>query len=575
MRIQHNIPAMNAYRNYNTNTKALQGNLQKLSSGYKINKAGDDAAGLAISEKMRAQITGLEVAQKNAKDGISLVQTAEGALTEVHTMLNRMYSLAEQSANGTYADEVDREQLQKEVSSLREEIDRISEATNFNGKKLLDGSLSGTGGSSAGGSVTSSLELETVDAVKGEWTLSKLAGGANVTNLNEGDKITVSFGLENGSGGTKTISVDLVVGAKQSDGSAKSGLYDADGNYLSDLAAVGTISQTEAQKAIKGLLEKDATIKENFTITNGTNDELILEAKTGGTDTWSVASSTSTKSTIAAATGVTTITDLKSEYAVTTQAVDAYSAINLANVTVWDGKESTLDKAIFEVGGEKFVLYDKGITTLSDTQKQLLADAGVGNNAQVSNVNAGTAPDNTDAGTIAAKISAATGLKAAKGDLATGQFTAGGTGTHISLQSGDSVKKSSGGLTLQIGDTSDDYNKMSVRIKHMDAASMGIGDIDISKQEGASAAMTAIKNAINYVSDTRGDLGALQNRLDHTINNLSVQQENIQDAEATIRDVDVANEMMAYTKNNILVQSAQAMLAQANQLPQGVLQLLG
>ena len=142
MRIQHNIMAMNAYRNYTNNTSALSKNLEKLSSGYKINRAGDDAAGLAISEKMRAQITGLETAQKNAKDGISLVQTAEGALTEVHDMLNRMYELAEQSANGTFEDGTDRKQLQKEVDQLKSEINRIADSANFNGIKLLDGNLS-------------------------------------------------------------------------------------------------------------------------------------------------------------------------------------------------------------------------------------------------------------------------------------------------------------------------------------------------------------------------------------------------------------------------------------------------
>ena len=141
MRIQHNIMAMNAYRNYN-NTTALSKNLEKLSSGYKINRAGDDAAGLAISEKMRAQITGLQAATKNVKDGVSLVKTAEGALQEVHDMLNRMDSLATQSANGTYDDEVDRLNLQKEVNALRSEIDRIADSSNFNGKALLKGLIS-------------------------------------------------------------------------------------------------------------------------------------------------------------------------------------------------------------------------------------------------------------------------------------------------------------------------------------------------------------------------------------------------------------------------------------------------
>ena len=144
MRIQHNISAMNSYRNLTNNNSALSKNLEKLSSGYKINRAGDDAAGLAISEKMRAQITGLETAQKNANDAISLVQTAEGALTEVHSMLNRMVELAIQSANGTYQDDVDRENIQAEIDSLNEEIERISDSTNFNGINLLDGSYGNT-----------------------------------------------------------------------------------------------------------------------------------------------------------------------------------------------------------------------------------------------------------------------------------------------------------------------------------------------------------------------------------------------------------------------------------------------
>ena len=278
MRIQHNIMAMNAYRNYNNNTSALSKNLEKLSSGYKINRAGDDAAGLAISEKMRAQITGLEAAQKNAKDGISLIQTAEGALTEVHDMLNRMVELATQSANGTFDEAVDRKNLQAELDQLRTEINRISDSANFNGIKLFDGSVS-------------------------------IAGSA---------------------------------------------------------------------------------------------------------------------------------------------------------------------------------------------------------------------------------------------------------------------------ITLQIGDTSESFNVLSFTLGNMDAACLGIGAsaVAITNAAVAGSAISAIKNAINIVSTVRGQLGAYQNRLDHTINNLSVMTENIQDAESTIRDTDVADEMMAYTKNNILIQSAQAMLAQANQVPQGVLQLL-
>ena len=286
MRIQHNIMSMNAYRNYNNNASALSKNLEKLSSGYKINRAGDDAAGLAISEKMRAQITGLDAAYKNTKDATSLIKTAEGALQEVQDMLNRMVYLAEESANGVYDNDVDRHALQSEVDALQTEIGRIADSANFNGKKLFSAS----------------------------------------TNL------------------------------------------------------------------------------------------------------------------------------------------------------------------------------------------------------------------------------------------------------------------ASGGFIFQIGDTANSYDKLSMATILSDGADLRdlLSDalhVKISTVAGASAAIGALKSnvatsAINVISTLRGKLGATQNRLDHTLNNLSVMKENIQDAEATVRDTDVAEEMMSYTKNNILIQSAQAMLAQSNAVPQGVLQLL-
>ena len=400
MRIQHNIMAMNAYRNYSTNTSALSKNLEKLSSGYKINRAGDDAAGLAISEKMRAQITGLETAQKNAKDGISLVQTAEGALTEVHDMLNRMVELADQSANGTYDDTTDRANLQKEFDRLKSEIDRIADSSNFNGIKLLDGSLQ------------------------------------------EGTTLSTS---------TTTISAAA----------------------SSTKAAVDVAIKADSKAASKALSFKLAT---------------------GGTAGASVNKS-----------GAVTIT---------VKAGTSYSASEI---------------------------------------QALLANAKKGSSSVA---------DDILTAVQKATVSGA-GITAKSGDTALAATSKGAVA--------DTGKK----LTLQIGDTSDDYNQLNVSIQDMHAATLGLtDDIKIGDQTSAQKAVVAIKTAINTVSSVRGDLGATQNRLDHTINNLSVMQENIQDAESTIRDTDVADEMMAYTKNNILVQSAQAMLAQANQIPQGVLQLL-
>ena len=208
MRIQHNIMAMNAYRNYANNTSALSKNLEKLSSGYKINRAGDDAAGLAISEKMRAQITGLDKAQDNAKDGISLVQTAEGALTEVHDMLNRMYELAEQSANGTFEDGTDRKQLQKEVDQLKSEINRIADSANFNGIKLLDGSMAANGtttiksaGTSTKANVDVSIMADSLFDDKDNRTELKFTLTAVSTNQADGVKVAnngVTISLKKG-----------------------------------------------------------------------------------------------------------------------------------------------------------------------------------------------------------------------------------------------------------------------------------------------------------------------------------------------------------------------------------------
>ena len=397
MRIQHNIMAMNAYRNYANNTSALSKNLEKLSSGYKINRAGDDAAGLAISEKMRAQITGLDKAQDNAKDGISLVQTAEGALTEVHDMLNRMYELAEQSANGTFEDATDRTQLQKEVNQLRSEINRISDSANFNGIKLLDGKMAGY--TDATNTAVKVTKGSAGAAMKVEFDLAGFAVGSKVSA--DGGMMSVSLG-------GKSYDVKVTAGMTAKD--------------FGD-ALIVAINVDKPKGATAGA----------FTATNA-NGKITLTAENNGAD----------------------------------------------------------------AGAE--AVFGTSFTT--------------------------------------------------------------------------SAKEGVGGLVLQIGDTSDSWNQLYVSVKNTNAAAIGIDKLDISTQDGAAAALDTIKSAINYVSDVRGTLGATQNRLDHTINNLSVMQENIQDAESTIRDTDVADEMMAYTKNNILIQSAQAMLAQANQVPQGVLQLL-
>ena len=514
MRIQHNIAALNSYRNLTGNNSAVSKNLEKLSSGYRINRAGDDAAGLAISEKMRAQITGLNTAQKNAQDGVSLVQTAEGAMTEVHSMLNRMVELADQSANGTYADEVDRENLQKEISSLKDEIDRIADSTNFNGINLLDGSLS-TG------------KLPTFTGLDG-LTPTTIAATGNKTELTIGDvtaggvakdkEYSMTFNYTDANGAAKEKTITVTAKDEQT-------LVDANGNQYT-LGTKGQASANEMATAFAGALSADSEVGGQFTVTANAGKLSFVSKETGSTGGSKVLAATTkydtTSATLTAA--QTAGTDAKVEY---------------------DFKTMEKDK-VFTVNGEKFVFATAG--------KQFDSDVNVLETT-------GTNPTADEVGKMA-------GMIANKLGLSDEQVKDDGTKITFSASAGN------GGLTLQIGDTADKFNQMTVSVGDMHAKALGISDVDISTQAGAKAAVDKIKSAINSVSSTRGDLGAIQNRLEHTINNLSVSAENMTAAESRIRDVDMANEMMAYTKNNILVQSSQAMLAQANQLPQGVLQLL-
>ena len=397
MRIQHNIAALNSYRNLGTNNTGVSKNLEKLSSGYRINRAGDDAAGLAISEKMRSQITGLNTATKNANDGISLVQTAEGALTEVHSMLNRMVEIATQSSNGVYEDTVDRAALQDEMNALTDEIDRISQGTNFNKRNMLDGSLS----------------------------------GRNVVTLNN-----------------------------------------------------------------PGQAGDSAAVDLNISIASGT--ALKVKFVADGANGAEVSS------------GVLTIT---------------LSAGSGKNYSASDIKEILSNATAATEGDNELTELVKGA-------------------------------DVTGIGVI--------------GDGATnGAFAGAMTNDTLGVVQADSKS-----LNLQIGDTNDAFNKLDVSIRKIDKGTLGISNISVTTEENAGKAIDAINAAINLVSTQRGELGAIQNRLEHTINNLSVNAENMTAAESRIRDVDMADEMMKYTKNNILVQASQAMLAQANQVPQGVLQLL-
>lgn len=531
MRIQHNIMAMNSYRNYSSNTSALSKNLEKLSSGYKINRAGDDAAGLAISEKMRAQISGLEQAQSNAKSGINLVQTAEGALTEVHSMLNRMVTLADQSANGTYDNETDRANLQKEVSQLKSEINRIADSSNFNGINLLDGSLSANGASASVPEITG-LDTSTTAATKAAPTAAFTAITGSLTN---GTKLTATFNYTDADGSSKSSTLELTA-----DSTGKK-LVTAGGKEIA--IADGTkATANELASAFAAAAAEDAGLSSTFKISSGAT--LNLTAKTAGANTklnsvtqdWTATTFAQPTKTLATLAG--------------TAGADAFDSINFASTAAYTVGDS------FTIGGQKFAFVE--------TQADAVAKGEDGVNAIVIAAGAGGAVAQADVASMKNLIEQKTGYAPTVNGVTNTQL-------DFKAPAGSTGK---GGLTLQIGDTAEKFNQLTVSVGDMHAKALGIGDVDISTQAGASSAIEKIKSAINSVSSTRGDLGATQNRLDHTINNLSVMTENIQDAESTVRDTDVAKEMMSYTKNNILVQSAQAMLAQANQVPQGVLQLL-
>ena len=768
MRIQHNIMAMSAYRNYTNNVSAMKKNLEKLSSGYKINRAGDDAAGLAISEKMRAQITGLETAQKNAKDGISLVQTAEGALTEVHDMLNRMVELATMSANGTYDNTTDRAQLQKEMDQLNDEINRIADSANFNGIKLLDGSMDakgnirGTGSAAAPGSVTSvgipdvgqalhtdtilhtgaatgstgtefSVDLHDVKfdgkvgdeltitlgeaskatAIKltvktaaskgytagdivnaltggskaGNFTIEvggstftpgstaeltigggkfTLADGGNgrisftqkgipATGSEEvlgGMKVSVSSNPKNpavgGSITTATVTVDTAPGstAKGKYSYNFSGISSiAAGDYkvtiggeevtinftASDASTADTATKAAAAVASKvvAAINAGAGFKDGLSSTSkytvsASAGKVVFEASANGSGATAIAGNVKIEAQGVRTTAHkgdynTQTTDVKNvafggsqRLASTTFTLDA-SKVKVGDSIIIGGTEYTFSAASADKGNANNKVY---IGDMVDADGNLKAGYDLG---EIARRISDSAANNTTwtvgvAGssgkiTLTEKTDAngvATGNDAAKGYLKNGLdlTTKEGIAATLGYKAGDAAAVApdkGSALTLQIGDTADSYNQLKVNIKDMHADRLGkdyqkdadgnyvkdadgelvldestdsLDDIRIDNQADAAKAVDVIKRAINQVSDLRGTLGATQNRLDHTINNLSVMTENIQDAESTIRDVDVAEEMMAYTKNNILIQSAQAMLAQANQVPQGVLQLL-
>lgn len=538
MRIQHNINALNSLRQLGTNNTNSGKNLEKLSSGYRINRAGDDAAGLAISEKMRGQINGLEQAEQNANDGISLVQTAEGGLNETHSILQRMRELAVQSANGTYQDDVDRENLNKEVDALKEEVDRISSSTHFNKINLLDGSLGGK----ATGNVKFSDEIsdlsgamETVDATAAKFT----ATTATQALVKQDDYQNLTIAYKDASGQLQAIEIKGDVAATDN----------------------ATATADDSASALAGKIN-DSDLGNLFEATTDGSGHLVFTAKDAGADKGSIVSiSTEYIANSTAGSGVIAGNSV--------DGVDKVSILDISKFSAAGGKVTEATAAgSFSIGSKTFQFVQTG-ADVSGLSKDIqviwtAADGGTADEVQTK--------DLTD--DVISQISQATGLDCYEASGATNSAEDTAAATFTGFLAIPAVTEKEGGITFQIGANGSKDQQVSLSVGDMSSKGLKIDNISVKNQDDANAAIDIIDSAINTVSGTRADLGALQNRLEHTVNNLGVTNENLTAAESRIRDVDMAKEMMEYTKNNILTQAAQAMLAQANQQPQGVLQLL-
>lgn len=541
--VQHNMSALNANNKMNTNVSGLKKATEKLSSGYQINRAGDNAAGLAISEKMRSQIRGLAQATRNANDGISLIQTAEGGLNETHSILQRMRELAVQSANGTYQDDTDREAIQLEVDALKSEIDRISTATEYNGMQLLDGSLAGAGGNNTnygakygvvdtshtdlkGAVITSNIagvKVTTAHAASGkggENAIWDSTGKELTLNLVEGQTYTqkdidelVKNATQSKDAGQETAPVDLTV-------TLKNGIMTATTEGSTDITVAGLrATGTDAANMLKLVADGDNG-------GHGSSDTITFTANTYGKAFDTGMASKITINTTGVDAGKESVTVATAADA--TAGTAAEITLNLATGVKYSEKdiENILKKEGFD--------YSVTLTDSKDTDGD--ADGYVYFNV------AGTADVTiTDGAGVGREDVAATGS----------------------------------GLTFQIGANGVEDQRVTLNVDDMGASALGVADCDVSTRAAANKAIEAVDAAVKKVSMQRAGLGALQNRLEYTVNNLTTTNENLTNAESQIRDTDMATEMINYTKFNILQQASQAMLAQANQQPQAVLQLLG
>ncbi len=525
MVVQHNLQAMNSNRMLGITQNAAKKSTEKLSSGYAINRAADNAAGLAISEKMRKQIRGLTQASANAEDGISSVQTAEGALTEIHDMLQRMNELAVQSANGTNS-ENDRSYIQDEIDQLSQEIDRVAETTKFNETYLLKGdtkNVDAMGYTYTYKSVTTSTAA-TAKVVKADATAT-------------GMSVTISF-------------AKYEKEAKAEDQKAKVSAEDAN-NLAKAIRDQGftisttTVGGSKGEKVVYSLELNGSDAKANFNVVTvsmeaGTFKITNANGAVVATVTVTTAQNLDGKSTVKPkdASLQAGLSQIVTAYSVTA----AYKKGDVYSIYDADGNAISANKLdeYFSAGGAK---------KAGDAAATISANSGVPRvydalGREISTVSIASTYKNNAAGAL---------VSAVKDQIATLQ------------------------MSFHVGADGTANNKININIDAMSAKGLGINGLKVNGETGKKAtdAIETIAAAIKKVSTQRSALGAVQNRLEHTINNLDNIVENTTAAESAIRDTDMATEMVKYSNANILSQAGQSMLAQSNQSNQGVLSILG
>ena len=481
MVVQHNLTAMNSNRMLGLTTKTQAKSTEKLSSGYKINRAADDAAGLSISEKMRKQIRGLTQASTNAQDGISAVQTAEGALNEVQDMLQRMNELAVKSANGTNSED-DRSYIQNEIDQLTTEIDRVAETTKFNETYLLKGDQ---------------------DAVK-DYTYKyavKTGGVAAKAEMNKGT-----------------------------------------GDLTATITFVATASGEDQNTVAKALRDQGISITQTI---NDAGDKATYSISLNGS------------------------------------AADKYNVVaNGDKFEIQDKKGTKIAEIATPTGGNAVNAANKNkVLTETITAKSIEAGVGAGEKAKYYDRDGNGIPENALNNYFSA-VPGAGGAAPTVGAKADANAVYDAVGNKVALDKNNvnATQDLTGALslTLHVGADATTNNQISVNLDAMSAKGLGVNGLKVDGTDDTNAlsAIDTIKEAIQKVSTQRSALGAVQNRLEHTINNLDNVVENTTSAESQIRDTDMATEMVKYSNNNILAQAGQAMLAQSNQSNQGVLSLL-